>query len=188
MAGKKDKSLIYWNMNYKGKLRRTWVMLPICIVVGVIAPFYTANQYGSVMVGIVFDIVLAVVFVLQLLYNMKMAKREAEQNARAAGQQNFQQQGMPQQDGFAPNAQQQNPYGAAPNAYTQQQPNYGPGASAGQQPNPYGAPAQPNQQYVPPMPANAQPVQPQYPAQPYPQQPQQSGQAPQTPQSPYGRQ
>ncbi|WP_193903114.1 hypothetical protein [Bifidobacterium catulorum] len=184
MAGKKDKSLIYWNMNYKGKLRRTWVMLPICIVVGVIAPFYTANQYGSVMVGIVFDIVLAVVFVLQLLYNMKMAKREAEQNARATSQQNFQQ-GMPQQGGFAPNAQ--------------QQPNYGPGASAGQQPNPYGAPAQPNQQYVPPMPANAQPVQPQYPAQPYPQQPQQSqpqqsqqsGQAPQasqTPQSPYGRQ
>ncbi|PJM74213.1 hypothetical protein CS006_03565 [Bifidobacterium primatium] len=80
VAGKKDKSLIYWNMNYKGKLRRTWMMVPICIVLMVVAPFYTANEYGSVMVGIVFDVVLFVVMVLQLLYNMKKAKEEERQN------------------------------------------------------------------------------------------------------------
>ncbi|MBW3088638.1 hypothetical protein KIH77_07845 [Bifidobacterium sp. 82T24] len=157
MAGKKDKSLIYWNMNYKGKLRRTWVMLPICIIVGIIAPFYTANQYGSVMLGIVFDVVLAVVWVLQLLYNMKKAKSEAEQNERIAAQQNFQTpQGAPAQGGFAtPNAP-STPNG--PNAYAQ---------------NPYGQAAtnaQTNQQYVPPMPANVQQNQPAYPGQPYPQQ------------------
>lgn len=83
MAGKKDRSLIYWNMNYKGKLRRTWVMLPICIIVGVIAPFYTAAEYGSVLLGVVIDVVLAVTWVLQLLYNMRKA-REEEQEQRQA--------------------------------------------------------------------------------------------------------
>ncbi|OZG58145.1 hypothetical protein BTIS_0993 [Bifidobacterium tissieri] len=79
MAGKKDRSFNYWSMNYKGKLRRTWVMLPICIIVGIIAPFWTASEYGSMMVGIVIDIVMAVVWVLQLLYNMRKAREEEQQ-------------------------------------------------------------------------------------------------------------
>ena len=81
MAGKKDKSPIYWNMNYKGKLRRTWVMLPICIIIGVAAPFYTASEYDSIVMGLAFDVLLAVVWVCQLLYNMKKAREEEQQAA-----------------------------------------------------------------------------------------------------------
>lgn len=81
MAGKKDKSLIYWSMNYKGKLRRTWVMLPICIIIGVVAPFYTASAYDSIVLGLGFDVLLAVVWVCQLLYNMKKAREEEQQAA-----------------------------------------------------------------------------------------------------------
>lgn len=81
MAGKKDRSPIYWNMNYKGKLRRTWVMLPICIIIGVAAPFYTASAYDSIVLGLGFDVLLAVVWVCQLLYNMKKAREEEQQAA-----------------------------------------------------------------------------------------------------------
>lgn len=84
MAGKKDKSLIYWNMNYKGKLRRTWVMLPICIIIGIIAPFYTAMEYGSILLGVVIDVVLAVTWVLQLLYNMRKAREEEQRERQQA--------------------------------------------------------------------------------------------------------
>lgn len=82
MAGKKDKSWIYWDMNYKGKLRRTWVMLPICIVIGIVAPFYTNSLYGSIWYGIVFDVILAVVFVAQLIYNMNMTKQEQKEEVQ----------------------------------------------------------------------------------------------------------
>lgn len=74
MTGKKDKSLIYWRMNHQGKLRRTWVMLPIMIVVAIIFPFYTASQYGSVWYGVIFDIFMVAVWVAQLLYNMNKVK------------------------------------------------------------------------------------------------------------------
>lgn len=76
MADKKDKSLIYWNMNYQGKLRRTWVMLPIMIIVAIIFPFYTASEYDSVWYGIAFDVFMVIVWVAQLLYNMNKAKEE----------------------------------------------------------------------------------------------------------------
>lgn len=76
MAGKKDKSLIYWEMNYQGKLQRTWVLLPVVIIVAIISPFYTASQYDSVLCGILFDIFMFVVWAAQLVYNMNKAKTE----------------------------------------------------------------------------------------------------------------
>lgn len=76
MAGKKDKSLIYWDMNYQGKLRRTWVMLPIVIIVAIVAPFYTASEYGNVLYGILFDIFMILVWAAQLVYNMMKVKEE----------------------------------------------------------------------------------------------------------------
>ena len=146
MAGKKDRSFNYWSMNYKGKLRRTWVMLPICIVVGIIAPFWTANEYGSMMMGFVLDVVLAVVWVLQLLYNMRKAREEEQQEQG--------QQGLQAGPGrTTPNAQ----YGGASAAPTQPAQSYvqpipmagqasPSAASAATQPNP--APTNPAQPYT----------------------------------------
>ncbi|KAB8291012.1 hypothetical protein [Bifidobacterium avesanii] len=79
MAGrKKDKSLIYWSMNYRGKQRRTWVMLPICIILCIVAPFYTANEYGSVVPGIVFGLILIATWVGQYLYNRRKIEEGAD--------------------------------------------------------------------------------------------------------------
>ncbi|NMN00651.1 hypothetical protein G1C96_1230 [Bifidobacterium sp. DSM 109958] len=83
MAGKKDKSLIYWSMNYRGKRRRTLVMLPLCVIIGVIAPFYCINEYGSVWPAVAFDVILAVTWVAQYLYTTKKAQEEAAQMQQA---------------------------------------------------------------------------------------------------------
>lgn len=85
MAGKKDKSLVYWSMNYKGKQRRTMVLLPVCIVLCIVAPIYTANEYGSVVVGIVFDLVLMAVWVAQYLYNRKKIEEGADDDSAVSG-------------------------------------------------------------------------------------------------------
>lgn len=115
MAGKKDKSLIYWEMNYAGKLRRTWVMLPICIIVGVAAPFYTNMEYGSIAIGIVLDVILAVTWVAQFLYTRSKAAEEAAQKAQLQAQQ-AQPQYATQQTPQNPN-QAQTPFdGSTPNA------------------------------------------------------------------------
>lgn len=75
---KKDFSWNYWGMTYRGKFKRTLVMIPIAIVAGVIAPFYTEAQYGSRMIGYGFDVLLVVVGVAQLAYNwVKMRSEES---------------------------------------------------------------------------------------------------------------
>ena len=120
MAGKKDKSLIYWEMNYAGKLRRTWVMLPICIIVGVAAPFYTSMEYDSIAIGLVLDVILAVTWVAQFLYTKSKAAEEAAQKAQMQAQQAHATQQAPaqyaQQAPQNPN-QAQTPFGGStPNA------------------------------------------------------------------------
>lgn len=79
---KKDRSLVYWNMNYQGKLRRTKQLIPICVVLAIAAPFWTQWDSGSMLPGLAFSVLLVVVAVAQYAYNKKKAdEEEADQAA-----------------------------------------------------------------------------------------------------------
>lgn len=73
---KKENSWNYWEMNYKGKFKRTLVMIPICIVLCIVAPFYTDYEYDTIWIGVVVDIVLVVTCIAQLIYTYKKMKEE----------------------------------------------------------------------------------------------------------------
>lgn len=163
MAGKKDKSLIYWSMNYAGKKRRTMQMLPLCIILAIIFPVHSLIRYDSLMPGALFSVALMVVWVLQYLYTAKKAADEA----RAQSQMQTAQQPFPNAAGAAPQGgyAQQAPYAPqatyVPQQYAAQptqapyaQQPYAPQAaqnSYGQQPAqaPYAQQPYAPQQYVP---------------------------------------
>ena len=69
---KKDKSIIYWNMNYKGKFRRTLWFIPVVIVLCFLTPLFMGRFW------IIYDIILIAVLVWQLWYTYKMKKVEEE--------------------------------------------------------------------------------------------------------------
>lgn len=95
-------------------------MLPICIIVGVAAPFYTSMEYDSIAIGLVLDVILAVTWVAQFLYTKSKAAEEAAQKAQMQAQQAHATQQAPaqyaQQAPQNPN-QAQTPFGGStPNA------------------------------------------------------------------------
>lgn len=69
---KKDKSIIYWNMNYKGKFRRTLWFIPIVIILCILMPLCMGRFW------IIYDIFLIAVLVWQLWYNYQMMKVEEQ--------------------------------------------------------------------------------------------------------------
>lgn len=69
---KKDKSIIYWKMNYKGKFRRTLWFIPVVIVLCFLTPLFMGRFW------IIYDIILIAVLVWQLWYTYKMKKVEEE--------------------------------------------------------------------------------------------------------------
>ena len=69
-SGGKDKAIVYWNMNYKGKFRRTLWFIPIVVILCFLTPLFMGHFW------IVYDIILVLILVWQLKYNYKMMKLE----------------------------------------------------------------------------------------------------------------
>lgn len=69
---KKDKSVIYWNMNYKGKFRRTLWFIPVVIILCFITPLFMGRFW------FIYDTILVVVLIWQLRYTYKMMKIEEQ--------------------------------------------------------------------------------------------------------------
>ena len=71
---KKDKSIIYWNMNYKGKFRRTVWIIPIGVILCFLTPLFMGSFW------FIYDIILIVVLIWQLRYTYKMMKIEEKKS------------------------------------------------------------------------------------------------------------
>lgn len=69
-SNKKNKSIIYWNMNYKGKFRRTLWFIPVVIILCFITPLFMGRFW------LIYDIILIVILIWQLYYTYKMMKLE----------------------------------------------------------------------------------------------------------------
>lgn len=113
MAGKKNNSWNYWQMNYRGRFRRTKKMIPFIIALCVLLLILgvLADDLSQALVWIV---LLAVVGVAQYFYTKKKADEEEAQE-RAA--QNAGAQAAPQgTPGYAPQATPA-PQGYAPAGY-----------------------------------------------------------------------
>ena len=69
-SNKKDKSIIYWKMNYKGKFRRTLWMIPFVIILCILLPLCLGSSW------IIYDIIIIAILVWQLWYTYKKMKLE----------------------------------------------------------------------------------------------------------------
>ena len=67
---KKDRDILYWNMNYKGKFRRTLWFIPIVVILCFITPLFMGRFW------FIYDAVLIVILAGQLWYNYNMKKVE----------------------------------------------------------------------------------------------------------------
>lgn len=76
-SGKKDKSVIYWNMNYKGKFRRTLWFIPIVVILCFLTPVFMGSFW------LVYDIILVAVLIWQLRYTYKRMKTEEKKSKEA---------------------------------------------------------------------------------------------------------
>lgn len=76
-SGKKDKSVIYWNMNYKGKFRRTLWFIPIVVILCFLTPVFMGSFW------FVYDIILVAVLIWQLRYTYKRMKTEEKKSKEA---------------------------------------------------------------------------------------------------------
>lgn len=74
IARKKDKSIIYWDMNYKGKFRRTLWFIPVVIILCFTTPLFMGRFW------FIYDIILVIVLILQLRSTYKMMKIEEEKS------------------------------------------------------------------------------------------------------------
>lgn len=66
----KDKSIIYWNMNYKGKFRRTLWFIPLVVILCFLTPVFMGSFW------FVYDIILIAILIWQLRYTYKKMKFE----------------------------------------------------------------------------------------------------------------
>lgn len=69
-SNKKDKSIIYWKMNYKGKFRRTLWMIPFVIILCILLPLCLGSSW------IIYDIIMIAILIWQLWYTYKKMKLE----------------------------------------------------------------------------------------------------------------
>lgn len=69
-SNKKDKSIIYWNMNYKGKFRRTLWFVPIVATLCFMTPLFMGKFW------FIYDVILIAVLIWQLWYTYNKMKLE----------------------------------------------------------------------------------------------------------------
>ena len=67
---KKDKDIIYWRMNYKGKFKRTLWFIPIVIILCFLTPIFMGSYWP------VYDIFMIAVLIGQLIYTYRKMKSE----------------------------------------------------------------------------------------------------------------
>ena len=70
---KKEKDLIYWKMDYKGKFKRTLLFIPIVLVLCFLTPLFMGQSW------LFYDILMIIVLIWQLIYNYKKMKKEDSQ-------------------------------------------------------------------------------------------------------------
>ena len=70
ISNKKDKSIIYWNMNYKGKFRRTLWFVPIVAILCFMTPLFMGKFW------FIYDVILIAVLIWQLWYTYNKMKLE----------------------------------------------------------------------------------------------------------------
>ena len=66
----KDKDIVYWRMNYKGKFKRTLWFIPIVIILCFVTPLFMGTYWP------VYDVLVIVVLIWQLIYTYKKMKAE----------------------------------------------------------------------------------------------------------------
>ena len=74
---KKDKDIVYWKMNYKGKFKRTLWLIPMVIILCFLTPLFMGPYW------LVYDVLMVVVLIWQLIYTyrkMKSEERSDEEN------------------------------------------------------------------------------------------------------------
>lgn len=71
---KKDQAIIYWNMNYKGKFKRTLWFIPVVVVLCFLTPLFMGSFWY------LYDVILVVILVWQLRYTYKRMKMEEEKS------------------------------------------------------------------------------------------------------------
>ena len=69
-SNKKDKSIIYWSMNYKGKFRRTLWFIPIVTILCFLTPLFMGRFW------LIYDIILVAILLWQLWYTYNKMKLE----------------------------------------------------------------------------------------------------------------
>lgn len=67
---KKDKSILYWNMNYKGKFKRTLWFIPLVIILCFLTPLFMGRFW------LIYDIILVAILLWQLWYTYNKMKLE----------------------------------------------------------------------------------------------------------------
>lgn len=67
---KKDKSVVYWNMNYKGKFRRTLWFIPLVVILCFLTPLFMGGFW------FIYDILLIGILIWQLRYTYRKMKIE----------------------------------------------------------------------------------------------------------------
>ena len=72
---KKEKDMIYWKMNFKGKFRRTLWFIPIVIILCFLTPFFMDSYWP------VYDILMVAVLIWQLIYTYRKMKSEERSDA-----------------------------------------------------------------------------------------------------------
>ena len=69
---KKDKDIVYWRMNFKGKFKRTLWFIPIVIIMCFLTPFFMGAYWP------VYDVLMIVVLIWQLIYTYRKMKSEEQ--------------------------------------------------------------------------------------------------------------
>ena len=73
---KRDKSIIYWNMNYRGKFKRTLWFIPIVIVLCFLTPYFMGGFW------LFYDVILIVILIGQLVYTYQKMKLEESEKTQ----------------------------------------------------------------------------------------------------------
>ena len=67
---KKDKDIVYWKMNHKGKFKRTLWFIPIVIILCFLTPLFMGSYWP------VYDALMVVMLIWQLIYTYRKMKSE----------------------------------------------------------------------------------------------------------------
>ena len=74
---KKDKDIVYWKMNHKGKFKRTLWFIPIVIVLCFLTPLFMGEYWPM------YDVLMVVVLIWQLIYTYRKMKAEERSDEKS---------------------------------------------------------------------------------------------------------